>query len=286
MSEQQEEGVIPVIPVGGGGSVRLPPFWPHGPQLWFSQAECLFTVHNMSDQFHRYCLVVASLQHDSLRRVADIVEAPPSGLAYDTIKQCLLASHQMTGFQRAERLFAMPALGARKPSELMAEMLEICPHDEEKTKLFACLFLQRLPREIRVLLARVDHKDPKELVEQADHFWGLHKTPTNIVGGGTKEQLVAAVHTGAGSSRGHGGRGRHGGRGSGTASRIPYESELSREARLASGLCLKHWRYGEHANSCEQPCVWPGTAQPGATERHCPDIKSGRRYLVDMGVSF
>jgi hypothetical protein len=131
---EQQEGDIPVVAVGGGsgGSLRLPPFWPHALQLWFSQAECLFTVNNVSDQFYRYCLVVASLQHDSLRRVADIVEAPPAGVAYDTIKQRLLASHQMTGFQRAERLFAMPALGARKPSELMAEMLEICPRGKER----------------------------------------------------------------------------------------------------------------------------------------------------------
>jgi hypothetical protein len=261
MSEQQEGDILVVAVRGGsGGSVRLPPFWPHAPQLWFSQAECLFTVHNVSDQFHRYCLVVASLQHDSLRRVADIAEAPLAGVAYDTIKQRLLTSHQMTGFQRAERLFAMPALGARKPSELMAEMLEICPRSEEKTELFACLFLQWLPREIHVLLARVDHKDPKELAEQADHFWGLHDTPSSIAtvtvsGGGGEEQLVAAVHTAAGSVRGRDGRGRRGGRsgGGGTGGRIPYESELSRDARLTTSLCLKHWRYEEHANSCEQP---------------------------------
>jgi hypothetical protein len=74
MSEPQE-GDIPVVAVGGGGSIRLPPFWPHAPQLWFSQAECMFTVNNVSDQFHRYCLVVSALQHDSLRRVADIINS-------------------------------------------------------------------------------------------------------------------------------------------------------------------------------------------------------------------
>jgi hypothetical protein len=61
-------------------------------------------------------------------------------------------------------------------------MLETCPRGEEKTNLFACIFLQRLPREIRVLLARVDHKDPKELAKQADELWSLHDT--NGVGGG------------------------------------------------------------------------------------------------------
>ncbi len=65
----------------------------------------------------------------------------------------------------------MPALGGRKPTELMAAMLETCPRGEEKTNLFACIFLQRLPREIRVLLAKADHKDPKTLAMQADELW-------------------------------------------------------------------------------------------------------------------
>jgi hypothetical protein len=233
-------------------------------------------VNNVSDQFHRYCLVVASLQHDSLRRVADIVEAPPAGVAYDTIKQRLLASHQMTGFQRAERLFAMPALGARKPSELMAEMLEICPRGEEKTELFACLFLQRLPREIRVLLARVDHKDPKELAEQADHFWGLHDTPSSIAavtlpGGGGKEQLVAAVRTATGSGRGRGGRGRHGGRGGGGTG---VGSRTRASYLVTPGWPpVFAWNTGDMGSTptpVSSLVRGRKTARPGATKRRCP----------------
>ncbi len=62
-------------------------------------------------------------------------------------------------------------------------MLEICPRGEEKSHLFACLFLRRLPRKIRVLLTKVDHKDPKALAEQADELWALH----------THDSVVAAV---------------------------------------------------------------------------------------------
>ncbi len=82
----------------------------------------------------------------------------------------------------------MPPLGSRKPSEMMAAMLETCPRGEEKMNLFACIFLQRLPREIRVLLARVDHKDPKELAKQADELWALHDTNGGGCGSG-----VAAI---------------------------------------------------------------------------------------------
>jgi hypothetical protein len=122
----------------------------------------------------------------------------------------------------------MPPLGSRKPSKMMVTMLETCPRGEEKTNLFACIFLQRLPREIRVLLARVDHKDPKELAKQADELWALHDTKGGGGGGIAAVQqdcvegdFVAAVRAGdrqrGGGSRG---RGRSGGRGRGGTKRI------------------------------------------------------------------
>jgi hypothetical protein len=144
MSEQQEENVATAQQAV---FVKLPPFLPHSPTLWLSQAECLFTVKQLTDEFQRYCHVVGALPHESLRLVADLVEAPPSAMPYSAIKGWLLSSHQMKGYQRAEKLFSMPALGSRNPSDLIAAMLEICPRGEEKTDLFACLFLQKLPRE-------------------------------------------------------------------------------------------------------------------------------------------
>jgi hypothetical protein len=225
-------------------------------------------LRGITDQVAKYYHVVSVLPHESLRLVADIVEVMPDMEPYDTLKARLLSSHQMTGFQRAEKLFQMPCLGARKPSELMAAMLEICPRGEEKTELFACLFLQRLPREIRVLLSEVDHKDPKALAAQADRYWGLHESPAAIMPllgeqpVASAEETINAVRTERGGRHSRGGRGR-GGRGRGGGGRQQLESDASMAARLASGLCLKHWRYGEQAHSCTAPCSWQGNAAAG-----------------------
>jgi hypothetical protein len=154
--------------------IKLLDIWPQAPQLWFSQTECRFAAHGVADEFARYCLAVGVLPHNSLWRVADIMESPPQENPYTIIKQPLLGVHLMTDYQRAEKLYLSPAIGNRKPSEMMAAMLEMCPRGEEKTNLFACLFLQRLPREIKVLLSCVDHKDPKLLSEEADALWSLH----------------------------------------------------------------------------------------------------------------
>jgi hypothetical protein len=272
---EMEAPAVPGVAVAAGNAVhvKLAAFWPQNPALWFAQAECQFQVKGVTGQFDRYCHVVSALPHESLRLVADQVEAPPSETAFDDIKQRLVASHQLSDFQKAEKLFLMQPLGSRKPSEMMAAMLEFCPRGEEKTNLFACLFLQRLPREIRVLLARVDHKDPKALAQQADELWALHDGRADSVAAVQPDfgegELVAALRFGdrgrggvnhGGRSRGGGGRARDGGR---TSSAAVEEPEVSREARLAAGLSIKHWRYGEAASSCSQPCSWQGNGGAG-----------------------
>jgi hypothetical protein len=222
-------------------------------------------VRGVTDSFARYCHVVAVLPHESLRLVADLVETPPETEPYQQLKDRLLASHKLTRYQRAERLFAMPPLGSRKPSEMMAAMLEVCPRGEEKTDLFACLILQRLPRELRVLLARVDHKDPKALADHADELWAFHVAPNAQLAAlsidGAGEVPIAAIRVVVEGSRGRGGCGR--GQGRGAKQQQPQEPEASKEAPLAAGLCIKHWRYGEQANSCEQPCAWQGNGGAG-----------------------
>jgi hypothetical protein len=53
-------------------TVKLSPFWPQQALTWwFAQAECSFNVKKIEAQFDRYCHVVASLPHESLRLEAD-----------------------------------------------------------------------------------------------------------------------------------------------------------------------------------------------------------------------
>jgi hypothetical protein len=111
---------------------------------------------------------------------------------------------------------------------------------------------------LKLLLARADHKDPKALADEADNLWGMHMmlseqlVAVSIAEVPEGELVVVRVATEAG--RGQEGRGRRGRRGQ----RHPNESQPSKEARAAAGLCIKHWRFGEQAQSCTLPCSWPG----------------------------
>jgi hypothetical protein len=41
------------------------------------------------------------------------------------------------------------------------------------------------------------------------------------------------------------------------------EPEPSKAARQAAELCLRHWRYGAQAFSCDGDCCWPGNGRTG-----------------------
>jgi len=93
-------------------------------------------MRDIYDEWTHYNHVVSSLSKDSLRLVLDLVTSPPENNPYTTLKARLLDSHQLTDYQRIEQLLAMDSLGSRKPSELLAHMLELCPTGEETSKFF------------------------------------------------------------------------------------------------------------------------------------------------------
>jgi hypothetical protein len=221
------------------------------------------TVQGVTCQIKKYCYVVASLTHESMRRVSDLVEQRPDEDPYEVIKARLLSALQLTDYQRADKLFELPGLGAKKPSELMSKMLEICPRGEEKSHLYACLFLRRPPREIRVLLTKVDHKDPKALAEQADELWALH-THDSVVAAvqelSMDEPAVNALKQQSKDRSGGGYRKKK----SWTKKKEKSDGQgPSLTARLESGLCHAHWVYGESATTCHKPCTWQGNGKAG-----------------------
>jgi hypothetical protein len=237
-------------------SLRLPEFWPDMPNSWFVFAESKFRVRGITSESGMFDLVVGCLPHASLSQVLDVIEGPHATSPYSTLKQRLLSAHELTKFQRIEALFKMEALGGRKLSELLAQMLELCPRGEEKNPFFIFLFLQRLPRELRVLLGDEALEEPRDLADKADKLWALHSHQHRVVAAievEEEESPVAAVRQP--TKRGRRGRGR-GGAAQGGQAPVETNQAPAALARMSTGLCHFHWTYGEKAQKCETPCNW------------------------------
>jgi hypothetical protein len=289
---EQEDDQHPVAPAEAAGphsavtNVKLPSFWQEAPVAWFKQVECVFRTKGVTDSLDKYCHVVAVLPPDTVRLIMDLVEETPTERPYEIVKDRLVDHLRLSEYERLDRLCNLPALGARKPSAMLATMLELCPRGEEKSRLFAGMFLQRLPRELRILLAHEDLADLKLLAARAD---ALHTHHADRSGGvvyavassevypvDSAEVNAVASGPGAGAGRqalGLGGRGsgpnrgrfpKRGGRGGGVRGG-QRESPATRQAREAAGLCYKHYMFGQSAYSCSEPgtCSWQGNGQAG-----------------------
>jgi hypothetical protein len=267
----QQQAAVPIGAAPSSAHLRLPDFWPDTPQAWFIFVESKFHVRGISSEADRFDLVVGSLPKESLRQVIDVLENPDAATPYTTLKGRLLSAHEPTTFQRIEMLHKMEPLGGRKPSELMAHMLELCPRGQEKNEFFLFLFLQRLPRELWVLLGD-DFAEPRDLAARADRLWAMHShdhaliatlqgeepsaAPVAAVQGGGQRPQAARGRGTAQRSRGSRGSGNGGGGGQRAANPAAFANAPGTLARFATGLCHFHWTYGNKATKCESPCSW------------------------------
>ena len=156
-------------------ALRLPEFWVADPVAWFAHVEAHFELENLTSQQHRYFNVVKSLSQDSLRLIKDILANPHPTTPYDILKDRLLNNHSLTDFQKIERQFKMGELGPQqKPSELLAHLVELAPADELDSKYLIFLFIQRLPKILRMQLGDDLDLDLRDILERADRLWSIH----------------------------------------------------------------------------------------------------------------
>ena len=270
-SQDPAPGPLPVTP-GPVPNFKLADYWGNRPTLWFAQAEGNFELYGETSSRRKFFRVLNALPEDITRQVADLIEQVPDDNPYELLKGRLLGAAKVSDFQRAEKLMALPALGDRKPSDLLATMLEVCPRGWEKENFFTFLFMSRLPLNVRVLLKGVPTTDLQLLAEAADEASALHSPAGNYVNNVNagqnvhvvaqeQENLVAALKS-AGFRQGKGKQGNFRKKDSTKMPTVPEESELasSKVARQAAGVCLNHWRYGKncHVGKCRQPCSFQG----------------------------
>ena len=156
-------------------NVKLPDFWPTAPAIWFARAELRFEVSGIMSERERFAHAVNALSQEATRLVTDLITAPPADRPYTALKERLLLSHQLSPVQKAAKILNMPPLGDRRPSQLLADLLEFCPAGEENTAFFRAIFVQRLPSDMQALLDGLEEGDLKELAQKADKLWAIRK---------------------------------------------------------------------------------------------------------------
>ena len=170
-------------------SIKLPPFWPADPHIWFAQVEAQFATRKISVQKTMYEYVVASLMPEFATEVQDLILTIPEDHPYDQLKASLIKRTAASEQRRLQQLFHCEELGDRKPSQLLRRLQQLFGDSQAHISppFLRELFRQELPGNVRMVLASTsDHLPLEELTQLADRIMDVPPptvapvTPTSL----------------------------------------------------------------------------------------------------------
>ena len=138
MSEEEKSVHVSAV------SVKLPPFWPADPSLWFAQVEAQIQARGISVERTRFDYVVASLSPEVATEVRDLILNPPTSRPYTELCTELIQRTAVSQRRQLQKLLSGEELGDQTPSRLLRRMERLLGDDTEQTNgpLFRELFLQ------------------------------------------------------------------------------------------------------------------------------------------------
>ena len=238
-------------------SIKLPPFWPADPQLWFAQIEAQFSTRNITVQKTKFEYVVASLSPEYATEVHDLLLHPPEENPYDVLKEQLIKRTGASEQQRLQQLLNTEELGDRKPTQLLRRMQQLLGDHPPDEAFVRELFLQKLPSNVRMVLASA-RRDATltQLAQMADDIIEVATPSISAVHRDARatpqlaaemEQLRSDV---AGLTNLVKSLSRH------RRSPSPHPSRR----QLTTDLCWYHQRFGDDARKCQEPCSKSGNS--------------------------
>lgn len=106
-------------------SVKLPPFWPSDPEVWFAQVEATFTTRWITAQRTKFDHVIASLSPEVGTEVRDLILKPPEPEPYNVLKEQLVMRTAAPEQRRLQQMLNTEELGDRKLIQLLRRMQQL-----------------------------------------------------------------------------------------------------------------------------------------------------------------
>ena len=259
-------------------SVKIPPFWPADPLVWFEQVEAQFSTRNITSERTRFDHVIAALSHEFATEIRDIILRPPQENVYSTLKDLLIKRTAASERKRLKLLFNSEELGDRKPTQLLRRMQQLIGDSagpDPDNSLLRELFLQRLPGHVRMVLASSGDDVPlTTLADMADKMMEVAHpsvstitkpappppTPSPLITASEVaqlrseltelKQLIASLQLSSNRPS--------------RSTFCPHSRSSSRASSpspSSTNLCWYHRRFADKAKKCTSPCSWQGNEQ-------------------------
>lgn len=132
-------------------SIKIPPFWPTNPEVWFAQVEAQFTTIDVTTHKTRFAYVISSLSPQFATEVRDLLLKPPAETPCDVLKAELIKRTAASEQRKLQQLISGKELGNRKlmQTQLLRRMQQLLGDklgmSTDANTFLRELFLQRLP---------------------------------------------------------------------------------------------------------------------------------------------
>ncbi|XP_046405293.1 uncharacterized protein LOC124170542 [Ischnura elegans] len=248
-------------------SVRVPPFWPEKPALWFSELECQFNVSGITRDATKFWVVISNLENRYVIEVGDVVTNPPAEGKYERIKEELIHRLSVSQEKRIRQLLEHEVLEDRRSSQFLRHLRGLAgvsvPDDFLRS-----LWTGSLPPHLQVIVTAQEKMDLNSLADLANRVHDATPQPQVAAASAapapaydvmvrlifrvaelTKQVAALTTSQAAGgpyyrrrwSSRSNS---RHNSRSS-----SPSHANTPR-------LCWYHWKFGVSANKSQQACTF------------------------------
>ena len=253
---QNQAAAAARAPTGDRISKRMPVFWEHQPEVWFSVLEGHFRGADVTADAARYRILVTLLSSKAVTQVKRILLAPPAD-AYARCKADLLAHFQRDQLDMLRELREVRDMGDKDAVEFLNYLRSLSPEHQD-CPLIRLVFLDALPSAARH--AMVGIRDMDEMASKAQEV--LRLDPSSPTSSTPAEPAlspsVAAISDRRGPERSR--------RPSASPNRSPgpqrsrerWRSPARRSNSPAPDLCPLHYKYGREAHKCLSPdrCNW------------------------------
>ncbi|XP_071440429.1 uncharacterized protein [Hetaerina americana] len=258
-------------------AMRVPPFYPEKPQLWFAQLEGNFHLAGITEDTDKFWVVVAKLDTRYAQEVEDIIVNPPLTDKYKRLREELVRRVLPSEEQRIKQLLGNEDMGDHRPSQFLRQLRSLAggavPDDILRT-----IWLSRLPRPVHAILVTQASASLADLATLADKvaevthsLYAATVAPDPVISTLMEKienlsQQVAALANKRGQHSHPLSRGR-----------TPPLHQSSINSQRDQGICWYHRRWGSNANKCTLPCSYDAGKRSGQSlgaAGHCLDLSN------------
>ena len=141
--------------------------------------------------------IIASLLPEFATDVRDLILRPPAERPYDTLREQLTKRTAASEQRKFQQLFTTEELGDRKPTQLLCRMQQLLGDRPGITDgaFLRELFLQRLPSNVRMVLASTPDASLEKVAELADKIMEVATPSVSAVAMHALMTEVEQLHT-------------------------------------------------------------------------------------------